>query len=182
MGLLRWDIQISHARLEETYQERSEIWEATILSQRDIIANHLRLNKPDNLEQGPTATSGIPNGYRLQNDMLHLIEAKRAELLALDNEGNTSEPGNAQNMTPEAVDLDSQSEDASVAEGIPGEDQGEFLHTTTTAWCVEVCSAEGERPLNFQLGKLEEFSDGSKLIGSETHISFAVSQHQCVCL
>jgi hypothetical protein len=104
MRLLLRDLQVSRELLEESYAERRQTWEATILSRRDTIANHLCLNMPDSLEHGPTATSGVPNGYRLQNDMLHLIEAREAEFLETSGEEDDISTGrHTRNPTPEEV-------------------------------------------------------------------------------
>jgi hypothetical protein len=75
IGMLLRDLQLSCERLADSYEEWSHAWESMILSRQDSIANQLRLDEPDLMEVGPTTTSGVPNGYQLQNFMLHLIEA-----------------------------------------------------------------------------------------------------------
>jgi hypothetical protein len=133
MGLLRRDLELSHTRLEETYEERRDLWEATILSRREMIANNLRLNKPDSLEDGPTATSGVPNGYYLQNSMLHLIEAKRVEMLPLSEEEETISDDGTGPAEGSASQLQSDFTSESVGNAL--EDQGESC-SQATQWAV----------------------------------------------
>jgi hypothetical protein len=80
ISILCENLDQSHERLTHTYEERCNAWEQAILNRKNDIEEHLRVNKPDCMEEGPTATSGIPNGYRLQNEMLYILESRRALL------------------------------------------------------------------------------------------------------